>query len=74
TEFAGPTTDLLCYELDDGSTIAIRPSGTEPKLKLYGEMFPTLSPSSQNIGWQYQVKRAELGLLLGVVYEEFMRA
>lgn len=30
-----PTTNLLKYKLVDGSWIAIRPSGTEPKLKLY---------------------------------------
>ena len=30
-----PTTNLLKYKLADGSWIAIRPSGTEPKLKLY---------------------------------------
>lgn len=30
-----PTTDLLKYKLADGFWIAIRPSGTEPKLKLY---------------------------------------
>ena len=30
-----PATNLLKYKLADGSWIAIRPSGTEPKLKLY---------------------------------------
>ena len=30
-----PTTNLLKYRFKDGSWIAIRPSGTEPKLKLY---------------------------------------
>lgn len=30
-----PTTNMLKYKLADGSWIAIRPSGTEPKLKLY---------------------------------------
>jgi phosphoglucomutase len=27
--------DLLCYELEDGTLYLIRPSGTEPKLKIY---------------------------------------
>lgn len=30
-----PTSDVLKYYLEDGSTIAIRPSGTEPKCKFY---------------------------------------
>ncbi len=30
-----PTSNVLKYILDDGSWIAIRPSGTEPKIKIY---------------------------------------
>ena len=30
-----PSSDLLKYYLEDGSTVAIRPSGTEPKCKFY---------------------------------------
>lgn len=30
-----PKSDVLEYVLDDGSSIVIRPSGTEPKLKIY---------------------------------------
>jgi len=30
-----PRTNLLKYRFEDGSWIAIRPSGTEPKLKMY---------------------------------------
>lgn len=30
-----PVSDVLKFGLDDGSSIVIRPSGTEPKLKLY---------------------------------------
>ena len=30
-----PKSNVLKYILDDGSWIAIRPSGTEPKIKIY---------------------------------------
>ena len=30
-----PVLDVIKYELEDGSWVAIRPSGTEPKLKVY---------------------------------------
>jgi phosphoglucomutase len=30
-----PVSDVLRYTLEDGSWFAIRPSGTEPKVKLY---------------------------------------
>jgi phosphomannomutase len=30
-----PTSDVLCYWLEDGSKLIVRPSGTEPKVKIY---------------------------------------
>jgi phosphomannomutase len=34
--FAGlPASDILRYQLDDGSRVIVRPSGTEPKIKVY---------------------------------------
>lgn len=32
---AGPTGDLVMIEFDEGNYIAVRPSGTEPKIKFY---------------------------------------
>lgn len=35
TETELPTSDVLYYELNDGAWCAVRPSGTEPKIKFY---------------------------------------
>lgn len=35
TTLTTPSSDVLKYTLDDGSWIAVRPSGTEPKIKFY---------------------------------------
>ena len=35
TDIDSPTTNAVYYELEGGSFICIRPSGTEPKLKVY---------------------------------------
>jgi phosphomannomutase len=32
-----PEADLLRFDLDGGVRVQVRPSGTEPKVKLYGE-------------------------------------
>lgn len=35
TEITLPKSDVLCYSLENGSEVIIRPSGTEPKIKIY---------------------------------------
>ena len=32
-----PSSDVIKYFLEDGSTLVLRPSGTEPKMKFYIE-------------------------------------
>ncbi|MCA8921132.1 MAG: phospho-sugar mutase [Planctomycetes bacterium] len=39
-----PPTNLLVYELEGGHRILVRPSGTEPKLKIYADVCATLEP------------------------------
>jgi phosphomannomutase len=41
-----PPTDGLRYFLEDGSRVIVRPSGTEPKLKVYLEAIVAVEPSS----------------------------
>lgn len=36
-----PAADLFRLDLDDGARVQFRPSGTEPKLKIYGELVAT---------------------------------
>jgi len=41
-----PPTDGLRYHLDDESRVIVRPSGTEPKLKVYLEVIVAVEASS----------------------------
>jgi len=38
-----PKSNVLAYELDGGSRVTVRPSGTEPKIKFYFELRETLT-------------------------------
>lgn len=40
-----PQSDVLVFWLKDGSRLIIRPSGTEPKIKLYGEVYSEVKGS-----------------------------
>lgn len=35
TKITLPVSNVLCYYLEDGSSLIVRPSGTEPKIKIY---------------------------------------
>ena len=39
-----PSSDVLIYELEGGSRVIVRPSGTEPKIKYYFELPERLAP------------------------------
>jgi phosphomannomutase len=41
-----PPTDGLRYDLEDGSRVIVRPSGTEPKLKVYMEVIVAVEAST----------------------------
>lgn len=41
-----PATDALRYHLEDESRVIVRPSGTEPKLKVYLEVIVEVDPTS----------------------------
>ena len=46
-----PKADVLIFNLDEGSRIALRPSGTEPKIKFY---FSVQGEYQPEISWQKQ--------------------
>lgn len=48
-ELGLPSSDVLAFELEDGSRALIRPSGTEPKIKLYLE---ARAPLAEGEAWE----------------------
>ena len=49
TEPSGlPVSDVMYYSLNDGQFVCIRPSGTEPKLKIYVLVFDKSADGAQN--------------------------
>ena len=43
-----PRSDVLRFFFDDGSWYAVRPSGTEPKLKVY--LYAVIKPAEPSVG------------------------
>ena len=44
-----PLADVVRFDMDDGSTLIIRPSGTEPKVKVYMFLSDPVSPIDREI-------------------------
>jgi phosphoglucomutase/phosphomannomutase len=58
----GPTSDLLVFDLANGNRAAVRPSGTEPKIKFY--LFTYAAPAeSQDVAAAKQVLGARLAAM-----------
>ena len=79
--------NVLLYDLEDGGRVAVRPSGTEPKIKLYLEVVePYDDPrrarraraairllASKRIYSRLPVSREPLGITLSFRYDGFSR-
>lgn len=62
SEIGSPLTNCVYYELENGSFICVRPSGTEPKLKIY---FSVKSNNKQDAEAALQKMQAAAKKLLG---------
>jgi phosphomannomutase len=56
-----PPSDVLRIVLDDGSRVMVRPSGTEPKLKIYIDAFDDVAPDAAARRAAAQARVAMLG-------------
>ncbi len=51
TKITLPRSNVLCFYMEDGCSLMVRPSGTEPKIKLYiGAVGKTYSEAEANLG------------------------
>ncbi len=61
-----PKSDVLAFTLQDGSKYLLRPSGTEPKLKIYGHIFrksstfPTIEAGIATLDTEIQTKLKQI--------------
>ena len=64
-----PKSNVLGLTFEDGSTFIIRPSGTEPKIKIYGMMY---KPASKEIQKTIDLCQQELNDRLELIKKEFL--
>ena len=51
TKITLPRSNVLCFYMEDGCSLIVRPSGTEPKITLYiGAVGKTYSEAEANLG------------------------
>jgi phosphoglucomutase len=63
-----PKTKMLMFELEDGTRIAVRPSGTEPKIKYY--LFARRSPGKEKFGGaELERIKTEIGAKLNHLWD-----
>lgn len=62
-----PKSNVIRYFLEDGTSIVIRPSGTEPKIKIYLETFEENLPIKEGI----KICDERLNALLEIIKQEF---
>jgi len=58
-----PKSDVMGYKLEDGSSVIVRPSGTEPKIKVYYSLRCQDEAQAKNI---YEKMAADIHRILGV--------
>jgi len=61
-----PPTNLLVYELEGGHRILVRPSGTEPKLKIYADVCATLNEGERYLAGRARAQEPLQALLSAV--------
>jgi len=62
-----PVSDVLRYWLDDGTKIVIRPSGTEPKIKIYVEC---IERNTEDLEKQIQTCDAQVKAYIDTIVQE----
>ena len=61
-KIALPKSNVLCYYMEDGSSLIVRPSGTEPKIKMYlGSVGKTMESSEKELSLLADVGTKLLG-------------
>ena len=63
SEIALPKSNVLSYQLENGASVIVRPSGTEPKIKVYVSAFGKTQDKAKELSQSLQKAAA---VVLGV--------